>query len=286
MSRSASRRLLLCSLLSAIPPVAAQTPAAEPAAPFQPRWEAGIAAGAFTVADYPGSDEYRTLGAPLPYFVYYGTVLRSDERGSRVRRALTPNVEINISGSGALASDSDGSEARAGMPDLGYLLELGPNLALAFDGPNPGAKIYINLPARGVVSVGDPDLSWRGVLFAPEIAWRQHWLPNRALSLRVAYGADFASTRLHDYFYGVAPVYANDARPAYEASSGYLGSTVNLRLGYAISPTVRSFLSFSYNNYAGAANEDSPLFRSEDGYSAALGLSWSFLRSKRSAVVE
>ncbi len=267
---------------------AQQTPgaaAAEAAEPVHPRWEAGIAAGAFTVADYPASDEYRTLAAPLPYFVYYGTVLRSDERGSRLRRALTPNVEINISGSGSLASDSNGSNAREDMPDLGYLIELGPNLALSFDGPQPHSKIYVNLPVRGVLSVGD-GLNWRGLLFGPEIAWRQQLLIDRALSVRVAYGADFASTALHRYFYEVAPIFATPERPAYAADGGYLGSNLNLRLSYAFSRTIRGFVSVSYYNYAGAANADSPLFRSEDGYSAAVGLSWSFLPSKRSAVVE
>ena len=51
-------------------------------------------------------------------------------------------------------------------------------------------------------------------------------------------------------------------------------------------PVLRGFVSASYHNYAGSANADSPLLRSDDGYSAALGLSWSFLRSKQAAVVE
>ncbi|HEY1075632.1 MAG TPA: MipA/OmpV family protein [Fontimonas sp.] len=283
-------RLATLLWLGSIAPLAAQTPDAattDAATPGKPRWEAGVAAGAFTVADYPASDEYRTLAAPLPYFVYYGTVLRSDERGSRLRRALTPNVELNISGGGALSSDSSGSEARKGMPDLGYLLELGPNLALSFDGPQPRSKIYVNLPVRGVLSIGDPDLSWRGVLFGPEIAWRQSLIVDDALSLRIAFGADFASTRLHEYFYSVAPAFQIDGeRPAYDARSGYLGSNVNLRLGYALSRSIRGFVSVSFYSYAGAANEDSPLFRSDDGYSAAVGLSWSFLRSRQAAIVE
>lgn len=276
----------LAALLLAAPAFAQMAETADPVQAGQPRWEAGLAAGAYTVADYPGSDEYRTLAAPLPYFVYYGTVLRSDERGSRLRRVLTPNVEINVSGNGALSSDSSGSDARDGMPDLGYLVELGPNVALRFDGVDADSKIDINLPLRGVVSIGDPDLRWRGMSFSPDIAWRQRWPAHPSLALRVGVGADFASTRLHQYFYEVAPQFATPERPAYAAGAGYLGATFNLRVIYALTPSVRGFVSARYHNYAGSANADSPLLRSDDGYSAALGLSWSFLRSKQAAVVE
>lgn len=276
----------LATLLLAAPAFAQMAETADPVQPGQPRWEAGLAAGAYTVADYPGSDEYRTLAAPLPYFVYYGTVLRSDERGSRLRRVLTPNVEINVSGSGALSSDSSGSDARAGMPDLGYLVELGPNIALRFDGVDANSKIDINLPLRGVMSIGDPDLHWRGMSFSPDIAWRQRWPSHPSLGVRVGLGADFASTRLHEYFYEVAPEFSTPERPAYAADAGYLGATLNLRVTWSFTASVRGFVSASYYNYAGSANADSPLLRSDDGYSAALGLSWSFLRSTRTADVE
>ena len=41
------------------------------------------------------------------------------------------------------------------MPDLDYLLELGPNLRMSFEGPTPTSTLIVNMPLRGVASLGD-----------------------------------------------------------------------------------------------------------------------------------
>lgn len=252
----------------------------------KPRWEAGIAGVGFRVADYPASDEYRTLALPVPYFVYHGRVLRSDDQGSRMRRKLTPYAEIDISGGGALASDSSDSQARDGMPDLGYLVELGPNLRLSINGPTARSKIFANLPVRGVISIGDPGLNWRGVMFAPELAYRQERVLGTELALRVSLASQFVSAALGEYFYEVEPRYATAQRPAYSASGGYLGSSLGVRIDHQLSRRIRLFTTLRYYSYSGAANEDSPLFRTDHGYTAGLGLSWTFLQSREAAVPE
>jgi len=250
----------------------------------QPKWEAGVAGVAVTVPDYPASDENRSLALPAPYFVYHGRVLRSDdEEGSRLRQKLTPNIELSISGGGALSSDSKDSDARRGMPDLGYLLEVGPNLRLSFDGPRPQSKILVDLPVRAVTSVQDFEFDWRGLLFAPEIAYQSERFLGGKLKLRAEVGVDFGTTLLQRYFYDVAPQYATVDRPAYAAHAGYLGASFGTRASYAFSRRVRGFVGLGYDQYAGAASDDSPLFRSRHGYSAVTGFSWSFLQSREFA---
>lgn len=272
--------LLSTSALAQTIPTAQDT---APATPQRPKWEAGLAAIALSVPDYPAADSTRQVILPAPYFVYHGKVLRSDdEDGSRLRQRLTPNIEIDFSGGGALSSDSSGSDARDGMPDLDYLLEAGPNLRLSFDGPQPHSKFIVNVPARGIVSIGS-GLGWQGVVFEPELAFQSALSFNRRLSWRVSTDATFSTRALQRYFYEVAPQYATDTRPAYHASAGYLGASLDGRAAYKFAPRLRGFVSLSYLNHAGAANEDSPLYRSNHGYIIALGVSWTFLKSSQKA---
>jgi len=249
----------------------------------RPRWEAGIAGVAATVPDYPASDEHQRVVLPAPYFVYRGRTLRADDEGSRLRRRLTPNLEIDVSGGGAMSSDSSGSDARRGMPDLDYLLELGPNLRMSFEGPTPTSTFIINMPLRGVASLGDGGLQWRGLVFAPDLALQSERFLGGRMNLRGSIRADFASAQLQRYFYEVSPQFATPERPAFSAAGGYLGSSVGGRIAYAFTPRLRGFLSLRWYYHGGAANDRSPLFRSDDGYSAALGFSWSLFQSKQLA---
>jgi len=251
--------------------------------PQRPKWEAGIAGVALTTPDYPASDHYQQLALPVPYFVYHGRVFRSDEQGSRLRRALTPNIELSMSGGGALSTDSSDSGAREGMPDLDYLLELGPNLKMSFEAPGTESRFVINLPVRGVISLGGSGADWRGALFAPEFAYQEQRLMDGPLSLRVSLAIEYSSTLLQRYFYEVEPQYVTADRPAYQADAGLLDASLGARLSMPLSPNIRGFVSVRYYRYGGAANEDSPLYRDDNGYTAVIGFSWTLLRSRERA---
>lgn len=250
-----------------------------------PKWEAGVLFLALTLPDYPASDEYRRLAVPVPYLVYRGEIVRAEEEGSRLRQRLTPNVEFDVSGGGALSSDASDSRARRGMPDLDYLVELGPSLRLRYDGWEPRSRVIVNLPLRGIVSVGS-DIGWLGVRFAPELVYVSRPYLNDRLYLRASLISEFTSSHLQRYFYEVQPQYATETRPAYQASAGYLGSSFGVRASYALSERFETFIALRYYQHAGAANEDSPLFRSDDGYSLTLGLRWQLLRSSQNAIAE
>jgi outer membrane protein len=279
--------LALCAAAPSSPAVAQTLPAPNEATTSEnlPKWEAGVLFAALTLPDYPASDEYQRIALPVPYFVYRGQVLRAEDEGSRLRQRLAPHVEFDISGGGALSSDAGRSDARRGMPDLDYLVELGPNLRLSYDGPRPQSRFIVNLPLRGVASIGS-GIDWQGVLFAPELAYVSERFLDGRLALRASLVSEFSSTQLQRYFYEVQPQYATDTRPAYAASAGYLGSSLGFRVTYTLTASVSTFIGLRWYNHAGAANADSPLFRSDDGYSATLGLRWSFLKSTQSAVVD
>jgi hypothetical protein len=59
----------------------------------KPLWEAGIGGFAGAVADYPGSNQYRVRGLPLPFFIYrdvddYDGAVNVDSSLLRTRRDL------------------------------------------------------------------------------------------------------------------------------------------------------------------------------------------------------
>lgn len=91
----------------------------------RPLFELGVMAGGGYLADYPAADESQFRGLALPYFVYRGEILRSDEKGLlRSRLIHSENFEFDISLDGSFPADSN--DNRRGLPDLDWLGEIGP----------------------------------------------------------------------------------------------------------------------------------------------------------------
>lgn len=245
----------------------------------QPLWEAGIAAGVGTTADYPGSDRYQLRAIPFPYFIYRGNFFRSDQNGTRVRAAYTHNLEFEISGGASFATHSSGSGPRAGMPDLDYLLELGPKLKYTFSRPAPGVEWFLEVPVRAVISTDFTSIGYRGLVFAPDVGVRTLSLLHSAWFAYADIGPELASGRFQDYFYEVAPRYSRPGRPAYDAHGGYFGSRLEIGLSRSLGRNFRVFFYSRLEDYAGAKNTDSPLLKTRIGYAGFVGFSWSFLHS-------
>lgn len=263
-----------------LPPVKTATGPAQ-----QPLWEVGIAAGFGTTADYPGSNRYQLRAIPFPYFIYRGSFFRSDQNGTRLRAVYTRNLELDISGGAAFASHSSGSGPRAGMPDLDYLLGLGPKLKYTFARPAPGVAWFTEIPLRAVISTDFSNLGYRGLVFAPDVGVRTASLLGSPWSAYADIGPEFASARFQDYFYEVAPRYARPGRPAYNAHGGYFGSRLEVGFSRALSKNFRVFFYSRLDDYNGARNTGSPLFQTRLGYAGFIGFNWSLLHSSTSVAV-
>ena len=74
---------------------------------------------------YRGSDEYRWYAFPLPYFVYRGDYIQVDKDGVRGLFYKGVRFELELSLGINPPVKSEGG-ARAGMPDLDPLIEMGP----------------------------------------------------------------------------------------------------------------------------------------------------------------
>lgn len=256
-------------------------PALQALAEEKPLWELGAGLGAATVADYPGSDEYRTYVAPIPYIVYRGKFLKADRGGLRTELFDRRYAELSLSISGSVPVDSDDNDARRGLPDLKTTLELGPRLELhVWRSKDERIKLDIGVPVRFPFTLESSSRSV-GVVFEPRLNLKIRDVAGFAgWELGAAIGPNFADRKYHDYFYGIDAAFATPQRPAFEAEGGYSGTALRLNLSkrmsrYWIGGFVR------YENLARTAFADSPLVRSNASYSAGLGFAYIFYRSKR-----
>lgn len=248
----------------------------------KPLFELGIAGGGGYLPDYPAADENHVNGIALPYIVYRGKFLRAGDKGLvRGRLIHRKDVEFDVSLSGSFKADSDNNDARRGMPDLDYLVEIGPRLQWTVARAAKWAKIDLELPVRAVFSADFVEVDYRGVRFAPQIAYQHERFLGLPLELKLGLGADFATEKLHDYFYQVPTQFVTASRPAFDADGGYLGSRLQLLLKYRVGSRLTLLGGGLVSFHGGAANEDSPLFRDDVNYGVGLGLVYSFYQSTR-----
>lgn len=270
----------LCNLVHAddlAPPV---VDAADAAPGTKPLWEAGIGAITGAVADYPGSNQYRARGLPLPYFIYRGDIFRSDANGPRLQKS-SGIVDWELSGGGNLSSNSRGG-VRSGMPTLDYLLEAGPKAKITLSKPTDTSRLALDVALRAAASTNfSSRFSSRGGIFAPDLAYEEQAILGSRWSGRVSLGAEFATAGLQRFYYEVGPEYARPGRPAYDARAGYLGSTLEFTAFRQLTTRFILFLALDVNNYDGAANVNSPLLRVRTDVGAIVGFAWSIKQSTR-----
>ncbi len=246
-------------------------------APDLPLWEAGLFGGAAVTPAYPGADERSTRGLVLPMLIYRGKVLRADRSGISARLFDTERIDLDVGFALSLPARSDDVPARAGMPDLHSLLEFGPRLKVMLSDPKAANRVRLELPLRAPFELGN-GFRRQGLVFEPRVVFEtgssnQQWQADANVGL--VYGDD----RLNQYFYQVAPEYANASRPAYQAKGGMMATRFGTSLSYKLAKDWRLFGFVRYDNYTHAANHDSPLFRKNSGLSLGVGFTWTAYRS-------
>ena len=244
----------------------------------EPLWEAGVGGGALYAPDYPGAGEHSVNGLAAPYVIYRGDIFRlGDDSIAKGVVLETERFEFDISFDASFDADSDDNDARAGMPDLDFLVEAGPQLTVNL-GEYYGGQLQLALPARAVFSTDFSDLDHRGYVFNPQLSYERDELFEN-LDVFLELGATFATEELHDYFYQVDGRYATSSRTAYDAESSYMGSELVTAFSYSITDRVQFFTGGQIAYYGGAANEDSPLFIDDLTGSIGAGLVWSLYES-------
>jgi outer membrane scaffolding protein for murein synthesis (MipA/OmpV family) len=273
-------RLPTASLLlaAAALPTTALQPSAQEAR--RPLLEAGVFVGGGLLPGYPATDRSDPRAVALPWVIYRGEILRSDERGLRGRMFRSGDLELTLNANGALGSQSDGDGVRGGMADLDPMGELGPSLRwVAWRDTARLRQIVLETPVRAAFTTDFTRIRHRGFIFAPEIAYERSALGGPGARARIGIGPVFASGGLMDYWYRVKPAEARPGRATYDAAGGYLG--LRLQFSYRLPVTDRIWLTAGgrVENFSGATNADSPLFRSEINATLIGGVSILLYRS-------
>ena len=275
--------VLLLLVLTSIQVIAQQEVALED--DMRPVWEAGVLAAVFSSPEYPGAGQSQSNVIAAPYFIYRGETIRIGD-GSIARAVAIDKswYELDLSLAGSFNANSEGNEARVGMPDLDFIFELGPQLKLKlskFEFEQHGkAELLLNLQARAVFSTDFSSIHKRGYVFQPVLSYRQRgWLSEKT-ALSVSLSPTWASEKLHDYFYQVDSAFVTEQRSAYDADSGYLGTDLSVGLSFNATEDIRIFTFARASLHSGSANEDSPLFIDKSTYSYGLGMVWRLWESE------
>jgi MipA family protein len=247
----------------------------------QPLWEFGLGAGAITFPDYRGSDSARIYLLPVPYFVYRGKLFKADRDGMRGLLIRNPRAELNVSVDATTPVNSRDNSARAGMPDLKSIIEIGPSLDVhLWRSHNERLRLDLRIPARMAFTIERQphSVGWsvapRINLDLRDVAGHAGW------DVGMFIGPLYADRQYHDYFYTVAPSFATPGRPAYQAPGGYAGTELLL----ATSRRYRDFwfgAFVRYDSLAGASFVASPLVRSRSYWAGGFGIARMISRSQR-----
>ena len=264
-----------------VAPVIAPVAAQEVEPPQLPLWELGVLGGTASTPAYPGSSNRSSRGIVLPFLIYRGKVFRSDQSGIGLRLIRGEAVELDVGLAASLPARSDDVPARAGMPNLGTLLEVGPRLKVRMADFGESGKVRLDLPLRAVIEARG-GVRTQGWTFEPKVVYENRSATG-SWTFDANIGAVVGDRKINRYFYEVAPQYALADRRAYRADAGLMLVRTGASASYMINKDLRVFGFVRYETYANAANKDSPLMKQTNGSSAGFGFAWTFKRSAESA---
>ncbi len=242
------------------------------------QWAMGVGLGVFDYNLYPGAKQTNRLIFPAPYFTYRSPKFEVD-RGIKSFIYNSETIIIDLSADFAFPVDSDDTLARKGMPDLDFVLQLGPSLEFMLNDKN---KNYFDarfeIPVRVAFAVDLGSIETIGYLVEPRFTLKHQRLSNTGLSHKATFGLKFATQEFHAYYYDVAAEFATATRAEYKSDAGFGGSFVNYRISYKTNDFV--YWAFvRYQSLRGAEFEDSPLVLQNDYYFLGVGFAWIFAQS-------
>lgn len=243
-------------------------------------WDIGIGVTSMTIPDYNGASHATTYTLPFPYFVYRGRYLKVVDGRLRAQLFSTERLFLGLSTDGTPPAKSDRNPARAGMPDLDALGEIGPTLEFDLYGASGlPHRLYLNIPLRAAFSTDLNSLDHAGWIANPGVVYkynRSHWRVSTAASLL------YGDQHYHDFYYGVAASYANAIRTEYDAQGGFGGFRWSGSLTYRKGQFWTS-LYLRYVDSGDAVYNDSPLVAQSTNTLVGFSVAWIVRSAKRPA---
>lgn len=226
------------------------------------KWALGLGSG--WLQDYPGAAQGRIRFLPFP--VYRGSIFRMD-RISGVSGDVYKDSRVDFSWNFIFQfpTASEDIPARIGMPDLDWVLSLGPQLKYYIHrGQNH--KTFFRFPVRVNTCTNFSDRTkFCGVAFNPGFRHSMYYKGWGEFTFR--WEAFSHTSEYQQYFYEVSPRYATPTRPNFHARAGFLGFVYGIFHtfpfdGWEFSSTVNVY------DYSMAINHNSPLFLHKTNYAA------------------
>ncbi len=226
----------------------------------QSKWGLGLGAG--WISDYPGAAQGRMRFLPFP--VYRGSAFRID-RISGVSGDVFANTRFDFSWNFIFQfpTDSESIPVRQGMPDLDWLLSLGPQMKY-FIYVHPNHTFFFRFPIRLNACTNFAKRSrFCGVVFNPGFRHAIRYQGLGELTFRAE--ALIQSSEYQQYFFEVPKEFATPTRPSFHARAGFLGFVYGF---FHTLPFEGWNLSSSVNiyDYSLAINHNSPLFIHKTNY--------------------
>lgn len=249
----------------------------------KPLYELGLLGAGGTIADYPASDQTRTRSLVLPYFIYRGDLLKSDQQqGTRLSLLSAEKIDVDFSFGGSFQTDTDKNDARRGMPKLDWTIEFGPRLLYYFYKNPELAQVRMGFPLRSAFATDFQRIRSVGYTVSPtfQIDFYDVLVPN--LNFYFIANYDWLDEGLADYFYQVDPQYQTAERSAYDARSGGLGYDLSISTKYQVDQMMMLFAT-RYSNYVDSSNRASFLHKKDDNWTYFLALGWVFYKSDKAA---
>jgi outer membrane scaffolding protein for murein synthesis (MipA/OmpV family) len=246
-----------------------------------PLWQFGLGAGVINAPHYRGSKTVEPIYLPIPYIIYRGDFLKVDREGIRSELFDSDRLRLDISLAGNIPVPKSDDSARANMPSLDPLVEIGPELEIKlWETSKRDKSLWFKLPYRLVFSIGDPMMDYQGWSFSPYLNYRIDKRETRALTrFNVSIGPLYADQKYHDYFYKVEPQYVTPQRQEYDADGGYSGNRITVTLS---KNTDQFFIGVfaRYDDLNGATFEDSPLVETNHYFIYGIAFAWIFSASE------
>jgi outer membrane protein len=281
-------KIVVCLLLSLL---ATRLNAEEVADEYLPGlWGLRLVAFGQNFPAYPSSSDQNLTILPIPYPVYRGKFLSFGEDLEDIANGQilsTNRVNLSVGLSASFPESSDNLSGRTGMPDLDFLIEAGPELAVALKGgPDDDRELLLSLQLRGAVSMDGLDASGRGFVFNPELEYLARDFLDSKTELRFRISPTWGTSDYMDFFYGVGPEFATPDRPSFNASSGYVNTEILVGLNRKITDRLEFRGSIRLWVNKGATNEASPLYQLYYGHGIRLAFFWTAWDSKRRVATE
>ena len=230
------------------------------------RWALGLGSG--WISDYPGAAQGRFRFLPFP--VYRGSVFRID-RISGVSGEVFNNSRLDFTWNFIFQfpTESEDIPVRVGMPDLDWLLSIGPQMKY-YIYRHKNHSFFFRFPVRFNTCTNFSDRTqFCGVVFNPGLRHAMRYRNTGEFTFR--FEGLFQSSEYQQYFYEVRPEYATPTRPTYHARSGFLGFVYGMFHtypfdGWGINSAINIY------DYSLAVNDESPLFVHKTNYAFFLAV--------------